>query len=227
MASNDERRPTRYERYTVRRVHRSELKNAPYNPRVISDAARRKLRENIRRVGLVQPIVWNERTGHIVSGHRRVEILDRLERTSDYHLTVAVVDLDEQTERAQNVMLNNPEAMGEFDLERLEELFRDPSFDIELAGFDAADKYKLMCIDDLAAEDLARSAEEIRARAKLYDEIAQKNHGRDNDDYYAVLVFRGHPERAAFCAALGLEDNRYVDGRVVMERIGRARAEEL
>lgn len=70
---------------------------APANPRTISDDARRKLRDNLKRVGLLQPLVWNRRSGNLVSGHQRLSQMDDLMGTANYHLTVAVVDLDDKT----------------------------------------------------------------------------------------------------------------------------------
>lgn len=56
------------ESFEIITVHRSELKNAPYNPRTLSEAQKRKLRAGIKRHGVVAPITWNKRTGEY---HRR------------------------------------------------------------------------------------------------------------------------------------------------------------
>ena len=48
------------------------LTPAPYNPRhVLSPADRwyKKLAASLREFGLVEPLVWNEVTGHVVGGH--------------------------------------------------------------------------------------------------------------------------------------------------------------
>lgn len=41
------------------------------NPRTISKSAKRALAASIKRFGLVQPIVLNEKTGRVVGGHER------------------------------------------------------------------------------------------------------------------------------------------------------------
>lgn len=87
----------------MRSINRSKLKEAAYNPRHIDEEAKRRLRNVIKANGLVRPIVVNERTMHIVSGHQRIAILDSLERRKDYELDVAFVDMDEKVEREQNV----------------------------------------------------------------------------------------------------------------------------
>ncbi len=51
---------------------------APYNPRKVLKAGDRgyeKLVRSLAEFSLVQPVIWNRQTGHIVGGHQRVEIL--------------------------------------------------------------------------------------------------------------------------------------------------------
>ena len=60
-------------RYETRAI--AELQLDTGNPRMISSAAKRALGASLRRFGLVQPIVVNERTGRVVSGHQRIEVL--------------------------------------------------------------------------------------------------------------------------------------------------------
>jgi len=86
------------------------------NPRKIADAALTGLKESISRFGLVEPIVWNKRTGNIVGGHQRRKILiERGESETD----VVVVDLPEAEEIALNITLNNSEIEGDWDTSHL------------------------------------------------------------------------------------------------------------
>lgn len=124
-----------YEKYEIVQISRRELKNAEYNPRKISDSARDKLKNNIKKVGLLDPPVWNVRSGNIVSGHQRIAILDSLNRTQDYKIRVAKVDLDQKTEKEQNIFFNNQAAMGEWDIGQLEKILKE-DIDYERAGFD-------------------------------------------------------------------------------------------
>ena len=122
-----------YEKYEIVQISRRELKNAEYNPRKISDSARDKLKSDIKKVGLLDPPVWNVRSGNIVSGHQRIAILDSLNRTKDYKIRVAKVDLDQKTEKEQNIFFNNQVAMGEWDIEKLEDIIKN-DIDFENAG---------------------------------------------------------------------------------------------
>jgi hypothetical protein len=89
----------------------SQLTPANYNPRKISDRALQGLQSSIERFGMVEPIVWNQRTGNIVGGHQRLKVLkDKGVEETD----VVVVDFDSNEEVALNVTLNNPSIQGEY-----------------------------------------------------------------------------------------------------------------
>ncbi len=101
--------------FEVRTLPAVELIPADYNPRKRlrpTDKAYRKLKRSLERFGLVEPLVWNERTGRVVGGHLRLQILKEL-GVSD--IAVSVVRLSDAEERALNVVLNNREAQGRYD----------------------------------------------------------------------------------------------------------------
>ena len=112
-----------------------DLKPAPYNPRKISPKALKGLTASIERFGLVEPIIWNKRTGYVVGGHQRLAVLrdKKVEGT-----TVIVVDMDDIEEKALNVTLNNPHIAGTFDdglqgiLEELDDFDQEMISDLEL-----------------------------------------------------------------------------------------------
>ena len=89
-----------------------ELTPADVNPRTISDAAFVGLMQSIERFGMVEPIVWNERTQRIVGGHQRRRAL--LEQGIE-EMEVVVVDISKEEEMALNITLNNPEIEGMWD----------------------------------------------------------------------------------------------------------------
>lgn len=116
----------------VRTMPITDMAPAEYNPRTISPTALDGLAESLRRFGMVQPVVWNERTGRIVGGHQRVEAMKREGVT---HVDVVVLDIAETEEKALNIALNNPHISGEFtdDLQSLLEQVADE----DRAMFDA------------------------------------------------------------------------------------------
>ena len=117
-----------------------DLKPAPYNPRLTlkpGDKRWKKLERSLQEFDLVQPIVWNQRTGHIVGGHQRCEVLRHSGVTE---VDCVVVDLPLSREKALNVALNNSEVGGDWDASKLMALFVDlqaaPDIDPTLTGFD-------------------------------------------------------------------------------------------
>lgn len=122
---------------TIVLKHRSELIEAPYNPRQIDPVSFKRLVDSVRSTnGLIQPPIWNLRTGHIVGGHQRLKAVDTWKGTQDYSVHVVQIDVDEKTEKELNVKLNSPNLTGEYDLDLLDVLVRNEDFDITNAGFD-------------------------------------------------------------------------------------------
>lgn len=110
---------------------------APYNPRRPPTAkARAKLKASLAEFGLVEPLVWNARTGHVVGGHARLAILRELGHAV---VPVSVVDLDDDRERALNVVLNNLEAQGRYDPDKLRDVLAGLGELCPLSGFDDAE----------------------------------------------------------------------------------------
>lgn len=112
----------------------SELNPAPYNPRQISEQQLERLKNSITEFSLVEPIIWNRQTGHVVGGHQRYKVLQSLGVQSTQ---VVVVDIPLSKEKALNLALNR--IHGDWDLEMLRDVIIDidtGEFPIELTGFD-------------------------------------------------------------------------------------------
>jgi len=213
-----------FEKYEIVEVHRSELKNAPYNPRVISQNARRRLKEKIESVGLIDPPIWNRITGHIVGGHQRVSILDALHKTKNYRLRVAAVELDLKTEKETNLFLNNENAQGDWDMELLDKMFKENEISAEAAGFDLGDIFRTFGEQAASgdAKEMIEYAESFRAMTERADRAAEKAISVDDPDFYCVLVFRSTDDKLTFLHTLDLadpdnqaEDGNYIDGRLM------------
>jgi ParB-like chromosome segregation protein Spo0J len=123
----------------IERIPINRLRAAPYNPRRAlrpGDAAWERLARSLQEFDLVQPLVWNRRTEHLVGGHQRLAIL---KERGVVDVECVVVDLAPEREKALNVALNNPAVAGDWEPERLvsliEELQELPDFDATLTGF--------------------------------------------------------------------------------------------
>lgn len=99
----------------------ADINPAPYNPRVElqpGDEQYEALKNSLGRFGLVEPLVVNRKTGNLISGHQRLNVLKAqgIEETE-----VIVADLDEETEKAANIAMNK--IGGEWDYDKLDEIF--------------------------------------------------------------------------------------------------------
>ena len=132
-----------------------ELKYAPYNPRKISPDEYEKLKKSIEKFGLVEPLVWNKRTKHVVGGNQRLKVLKDLGFTI---VNVVEVDLDLETEKALNLALNK--ISGEWDLEKLEDVLRDLKSTelIDFTGFELEEIEEILQEVDL--DEFFREPEE-------------------------------------------------------------------
>ena len=111
----------------------SELNRAVYNPRVDlqpGDEEYESIRYSLERYGLVQPIVWNERTGNVVSGHQRLTVL---QNQGVEEIEVSVVSLDDTAEKQLNIALTKTE--GSWDNDKLTALLVDLGDDAINTGF--------------------------------------------------------------------------------------------
>jgi ParB-like chromosome segregation protein Spo0J len=95
----------------IRTISLKKLKPWSRNPRRIDDSALAGLRASIETFGLVEPVIWNERTGHVVGGHQRLKVL---QAQGAEETDVVVVDLPQERETALNLALNNPAIAGVF-----------------------------------------------------------------------------------------------------------------
>ena len=159
------------DRFVVEHVQRAKLVNAPYNPRRITNKARQKLTAGMEKHGLLQPLIWNKRTGNIVSGHQRIAILDDIKGTKDYSIPCAVIDMDEKQEKEANILLNNDSAGGDWDVGALESILKE-NLDIEATGFDSGDLY------DLFEEDIFTEEEDLESAKPAAKVARDKPHAR-------------------------------------------------
>ncbi|CDX03443.1 Adenine-specific methyltransferase [Desulfitobacterium hafniense] len=139
----------------IQKIPLGKLNPAKYNPRKDlkpGDPEYEKLKKSMETFGYVEPIIWNKRSGHVVSGHQRLKILQHQGETE---IECVVVDLDETQEKALNITLNK--VSGDWDLPKLADLISeldDGIFDVGITGFDAAE------IEDLFSQVHDKEVEE-------------------------------------------------------------------
>lgn len=94
-----------------------ELSPAPYNPRKVlqsEDKEYQDIKRNIQNFGLVVPLIVNKRTGYLVNGNQRLNVLKDL---GYKEVEVNVIDVDIETEKALNVALSRID--GDFEVRSL------------------------------------------------------------------------------------------------------------
>lgn len=122
---------------------------AEYNPRKDlkpGDPEYDKLKRSVEEFGYVEPIIWNQATGHVVGGHQRLKVL--LDLGLD-EVECVVIDMDQEREKALNIALNK--ISGDWDKDKLALLIADlqgSDFDVSLTGFSPAE------LDDLFKDAL-------------------------------------------------------------------------
>lgn len=171
---------SKYVKFDSMEVMRSAIRFSRYNPRVISEEAKKALKRGIKKYGLVGGIVVNSRTGNtIVSGHQRVMVLDELNhydpaksKEHDYRLKVDMIDVDEVQEKELNVLLNNPGVQGQFDMDLLREMI--PDINVADVGLTAED-LAVIGVDEslLQTEDERNLADALSGVTEPEDRLKQ------------------------------------------------------
>lgn len=208
---------SKYQNYDTEIITRSMIKNADYNPRIMDAEAKKRLKKNIAKHGLVSALTWNKRTGNLVGGHQRLEQLDALEKNKDYELTVCVVDVDEREEAALNVQLNNPSMQGEWDFDKLAMVADD--FDLDLKDdlgfteldidlmFEGDDRFSQL-FESKEVEDLRGAVENVKnTKAASLERMKEK----DCIDWYVVVVFDNQDKKNDFLKEISIPKyERYI-----------------
>jgi ParB-like chromosome segregation protein Spo0J len=183
--------------FQLRTLPIGQLLPAAYNPRRTLSArssAYRKLKASLEQFGLVEPLVWNESTGRVVGGHARLRILKELGITE---VPVSVVHLDERREKALNIVLNNQEAQGRYDPDKLADLLAELQDlpELEMTGFDnttlAALRYEPDELPTLDETESKRVEITIATDSETYSRFAERLDDMVGDFDLVAHVKRG------------------------------------
>lgn len=231
-------------------LKRSAIHLAGYNPRKISDEAKKTLKRGIKKFGLVGGLVANKRTGMtLVSGHQRLSVMDELNKypENDYLIRVELIDVDEKQEKELNILTNNPNAQGSWDYDALRELVPDidwkdaglTDIDLNLIGCDfllqteeensLADALSDMMspvTNQKEAEKATKQlekAEKVAHMKEVKEQVRQAAQEKANDmDAYLMLSFDTYEAKAAFCERFGYDaDMKFIKGEVFQDQIER------
>ena len=210
---------------------RSQLHAQPYNPKRHSDKQVDGQKKNIRAFGYLGGIVWNQRTGNLIDGHRRLKALDQINKydgTNDYPVKVEVVDFDEKAEKEQMTYM----ALGSTrpDYQMIAEYL--PDIDYQLAGIEPYDlamiesflpqePVTVETIDDFIQEDEPTYEEKKTAVKEAKKEAMERAaENWQNIQAYITISFADAEEKRMFCDITGLsETDKFIAGADILEMI--------
>ncbi|HKL42860.1 MAG TPA: ParB N-terminal domain-containing protein [Clostridia bacterium] len=135
----------------IKEIKLNKVKPASYNPRKDlkpEDETYQQLKKSIDKLGFTQILVYNERTGNLVSGHQSLKVLKDLGYKK---VKMGVVDLPIDKEKQLNIALNNIE--GEWDRQQLAGIISElgeRDVDLMVAGFNYKEIDNLL--DEIEAE---------------------------------------------------------------------------
>ena len=187
-------------------IARSSIQFANYNPRKITDSALKKLKQNIKRVGMLGGIIWNERTNNLVSGHQRVTVLDQL---NGYDGT------DEIDFKSAGLTEQDLSIIGiDFDMPVLEEI-RTGIEDMSSSYNEGKEREKK--IAELSRESQIAHNKEVKQQVK---DAAQKQ--AQDMDAYLMLSFDTFEAKSAFCERFGYDPySKFIKGEIFDEQVER------
>lgn len=211
-------------------LKRSEIEMAAYNPRKKSKEVVDEIKRNFRKVGYLGGIVVNK-TGVLISGHKRIEAMDLIHKfdgtKNDYEVKIELADLDEKTEKEQNIFMNNKAVQGEFDYKILAGMSKD--IDIANTGLTDFDLNKMAVFvpdveipEEPEAPKKEATPEQIENLKELKKKIKQdfyKDHD-DNSKAHLTLVFDDYANKVAFMESLELDsEQKMINGEDFAEMI--------
>lgn len=214
-------------------TQRSEINLADYNPRSISAETRKKLKQNIKKNGLLGGLVYNLRTKTLVSGHQRISVLDELNNypDTDYLVKVEAIDVDEQREKELNVWFNNTSVQGQWDYDMLAQIIPDIDYknagltdeDLQLIGIDFTmqTEEEQSITDEInnliapiqnqkeavkqAKKELSQ-AQKIAHNKEVKAQVMQEAQDKaENMEIYVMISFDSYKAKAAFMERFGFD----------------------
>ena len=213
----------------TKEVMRSQLSLNPYNPKKHSDKQVDGQRKNIKAFGYLGGIVWNQRTGNLIDGHRRVKALDQLNKydgTNDYPVKVEVVDFDEKQEKEQMTYM----ALGSTrpDYQMIADYL--PDIDPNLAGIEPYDLAQIESflpqepvvvetMDDLITPEVTMERRAVAKEQRQENKQQAMSEQRDMEAYITIS-FANDEEKKLFCDITGMRyGDKFIAGKDILEMI--------
>lgn len=228
----------------TRIIKRSQINLNPINPKRHSDEKVKLQKKNLQKIGFLGGIVWNEKSGNLIDGHRRIKAMDlhyKYDGTSktDYDVKVEVVALDDKAEKEQLTYMAVGNTKPDIDLIAgyISDIdYTNVGLDIgelnDILSINTETPSLLDSVDDLLSPLPSFDEIEIPSVEKTYDE--KKEHMKaikqqvresaierqQNEEAYITLSFSSYNAKEDFCDLLGIStDDKFVKGEDVLRLI--------
>lgn len=222
-------------------IKRSQINLNPINPKRHTDEKVGLQKKNLQKVGFLGGVVWNERSGNLIDGHRRIKAMDLYYKydgsfETNYEVKVEVVYLDEKTEKEQMTYMAVGNTKADIDL--IADYIGDIDYtDLGLSETEIGDILSLAgtenilldTLDDLLStdsvpSDVFQNATPQEKKAHMKD---VKQHVKDtarerqtNEEAYVILSFSTFQAKSDFCDLMGgSTDDKFVKGEDVLKLI--------
>lgn len=215
-------------------IKRSLINFAPYNPREDDPEVVKSIKTNFKKVGYLGGIVWNENTGNLVSGHKRLQALDLINgygKGKDYGVKVEKIFMDLKTEKEQNIYMNNKNVQGVYDYKALSLML--PDIDVNNTGLSTLDLDKieifipkLPTIEPKTPKEKKELREDQKPNIEELKELKKEIRNKANDMHddqergHLTLVFDTWQNKIEFMEYLRLDlDAKMLKGEDVFFKV--------
>ncbi len=198
---------------------------------------------NLKKVGFLGGIVWNEASGNLIDGHRRIKALDIINKydgtpATDYEVKVEAVKLDDKTEKEQMTYMAVGNSKADFNL--IAEYA--PDIDYSSVGLSEAEYNEILklrqteAVEAIPSWDADFGITELEVQEKSNEEVQQEIQEKpkmtkeqvkaekqkcddvaakhhEEKDLYIILNFDNEEMKQAFCELLGISDGPFLNLR--------------
>ncbi len=231
----------------TRIIWRSSIQLNPVNPKRHTSENINLQKRNLQKVGYLGGIVWNETTGNLVDGHRRLRAMDLYykydgTKSTDYKVKVEVVQLDEKQEKEQLTYMAVGNTKADIDLIAQYA----PDIDLSNVGLSQNDLNDIMALTDIGKVDIPdlssdfidsfdentqdsiipdskpeeKTDEEKKEHVKKMKEEIRKNAEKNarDESAYIMLSFSDYDAYLTFCEMAGVnEGDKFVKGEDILK----------
>jgi hypothetical protein len=158
-----------------------------------------------------------------------MDLIHNYNGENEYEIKVECVELDDKTEKEQNIYLNSKSQQGKDDLELMAVLIEE--IDIDAAGIEESYIEIIEAVvpnvsfgsnseilDDI--KGVKKSFEERKAEMKKLKKDIRQNVGENQRESHFTVQFKTYDEKADFLESIGINgDDIFINGQTFIKRL--------